>query len=523
MFNILTQPLIRTDRGAYTLPGVLAALARDEVDCFPALRAHQGPSWHMFVVQLAGIALRRSGSSEVFEDERSWLQALRNLTPQFSEDEPWHLVIDDWSIPAFFQPPVPDGVPLKSHVPTPDAIDLLITAKNHDLKQSIARNGQPEDWLFALVSLQTGEGYGGRGNQGIARMNGGSASRSMFALAPLPENSVKMMSPRLGGRFKRDVAALLSTYQSEIAEYDFYSESGVSLTWVESWPEGVALQLKDLDIWFIDVCRRVRLVSSNGMLSGFKGNSVAPRIDAKHLNGALGDPFTPTHKTEKKSLTVSKSGFDYTKLVEILFSGEWRLPILARLAPSDAKGVPICLMAEAIVHGNSKTDGFKSRILPINGERFSILGTESQRLNKIAKSQIEDVDVFNKAIGGSLALAAAGGDRERRQKEHYKYAREAQDHFDQSVDSIFFKHLWEILDAQDGSAGALDAAKLRWSKVLYGFALTAFDNALPGVPCAGVFRPRAESRARRSFIGSVRYHYPELFEKSEKEGVDHAA
>lgn len=70
MYNLLTQPLIRAHR-QLTLPGLLAALARDEVDSFPALRPHQGPSWHMFLAQLAALALRRSGKTEIFEDEET--------------------------------------------------------------------------------------------------------------------------------------------------------------------------------------------------------------------------------------------------------------------------------------------------------------------------------------------------------------------------------------------------------------------------------------------------------------------
>ena len=106
----------------------------------------------------------------------------------FPDDEPWRLVVDDRSKPAFLQPPVPKDVTLNKDVATPDALDLLITARNHDLKQAIARRADPEDWIFALVSLQTGEGYGGGsgGYQGIARMNGGWSSRPMMALAPAP-------------------------------------------------------------------------------------------------------------------------------------------------------------------------------------------------------------------------------------------------------------------------------------------------------------------------------------------------
>ena len=46
---------------------------------------------------------------------------------------------------------------------------MLITSRNHDLKQEWwPRGASGEDWIFALVSLQTAEGYGGAGNQGIS-------------------------------------------------------------------------------------------------------------------------------------------------------------------------------------------------------------------------------------------------------------------------------------------------------------------------------------------------------------------
>jgi len=165
MFNLLAQPIISAaPLGPLTLPGVLAALARDEVDDFPALRAHQGMFWHMFLVQLAALALHGAGETEIPGDEETWRRLLRGMTKEFPDDEPWCLVVEDWSKPAFMQAAVPDGVKLGNPVPSPDALDLLITSKNHDLKQAVARSAAPEEWLHALVTLQTGEGYGGAGN-----------------------------------------------------------------------------------------------------------------------------------------------------------------------------------------------------------------------------------------------------------------------------------------------------------------------------------------------------------------------
>ena len=180
--NLLITPTIQTNRGALTLPGLFAAMARGEVTDFPALRPHQRPAWHMFLVQLAVLA--RSGQNGALpEDEETWRANLRALTPEFDDDAPWHLIGEDPAKPAFLQPPDPGGLKW-SDVATPDALDMLITSRNHDLKREIAHNATPQDWLFALVSLQTMEGFGGAGNYGIARMNGGSSSRAMIGLAP---------------------------------------------------------------------------------------------------------------------------------------------------------------------------------------------------------------------------------------------------------------------------------------------------------------------------------------------------
>ena len=522
MYNLLTQPLIQAaPDGRLTLPGLLAALARDEVDSFPALRPHQGPSWHMFLVQLAALALRGSDEHHVFTDESAWLAALRDLTPGFAEDEPWHLVVNDRTRPAFLQPPVPEGVTLKNPVPTPDALDLLITSKNHDLKQSIAQQAEPEDWLFALVSLQTGEGYGGAGNQGIARMNGGSSSRPMLTLAPLPAGTDKTITPRPGARFRRDVTVLLETRESESERYDFYAENGIGLAWLSRWAEGDQLQVKDIDLWFIEVCRRVRLTMVGGVMSGRKGTSNATRINAKHMNGALGDPFAPVHKIENKNFTLAGRDFDYRTLTELMLSGDWDMPLLARSARCDGEGETMALVAEALARGNSKTEGFKSRILPISGTVSRALGARREQLHELAMAQAETIAVFDKAIGAGLALVAARGDRGTLKKDHYAYAGEAKNGFDRAVDGIFFDYLWDRLAAQDKGREALAAERLRWAKALRDFAKIAFEAVLPGIPCTGIFRPRAEARARSAFYGTIRHHYPELFDHPERE--DHHA
>ena len=63
------------------------------------------------------------------------------MTPGYPDDEPWQLVVDDITKPAFMQPPASSAErekDYKSSVATPDELDMLVTSKNHDLKAAVA-------------------------------------------------------------------------------------------------------------------------------------------------------------------------------------------------------------------------------------------------------------------------------------------------------------------------------------------------------------------------------------------------
>lgn len=514
-FNLITEPLINTAPNTLaSLPELLARLTRDEVESYPSLRPHQAPAWHMFLVQLAALALNRVAMDVLPDKEEEWARALRGLTPDFPKDEPWCLVVEDESKPAFMQPPIPEGVNLSNSVSTPDALDLLITSRNHDLKQAVAQKAEAEDWVFALISLQTGEGFGGAKNYGIVRMNGGSSSRPMLGLAPLRQKDSKLIWPRPGLWFRRDLTVLLATREEETANYGYLgytAKDGLGLTWTVPWPDGEQLRLQSLDIWFIEVCRRIRLSMQDGQIIGFRGTSSAPRIAAKGMNGAIGDPWAPVHKTESKSLTLSGGDFDYRRLVDLLFSGDWNMPLLAQPASSDSGNGTLALIAQALSRGNSKTEGFKSRILPIGGEIARALGPRRKELHELALQQIEEIGKLDKVIRAALALVAAGGDSEKRRKEHYAFAKDASAAFDHAADEIFFQHLWVRFEAQENGLDALQAQQQEFARELFTRAKTIVEAAIPSVPCSRLFRPRAEARARQFFQRAVRNSFPELF------------
>ena len=493
--NLLTRPVITTSNGPkQSLPAMMNDMARGSIRSFPRLRPHQRPAWHMFLVQLAALAITRSGRDEVPEDESGWRSALRELTPGYASDEPWRLVAASRDVPAFMQPPDPGGLKWSTKS-TPDALDMLITARNHDLKQSVAAQAEPEDWAFALVSLQTCEGYGGRGNQGIARMNGGSSSRPMLGLVPANDRDHCVHASR---HWLRDLHVLLANRMRGDTDV-LGTPGGHALLWLTTWPERSRLELNALDPWFIEVCRRVRLVSDKGGLIAECANAEVPRTNAKAFHGNVGDPWTPIERKGGKSLTISHRGFDYKRICDLLYSGNWEIPVLARPTSQDAGDM--LLLAEAISRGNSKTEGFKSRTIPVPSSRLRMF--TSAEVGQLAEAQTKEIEAFDIALRDGLALVAAGGDRDAIKRGHYGYTNPPRARFDRAADAIFFPRLWARAEAAIKPREP-DQVQHAFLAELKKEADRVFAESLPQMPCRAIHRKRAEARGRRRYEGVLR-------------------
>lgn len=470
-------------------------MAKGEVRGFPAMRPHQRPAWHMFLVQLGALAAWSAQYDELPDDTDAWASALRGLTPDYPNDEPWRLFVEDRSSPAFLQPPDPGNLRWPS-VSTPDELDLLISSKNHDVKKAVARKATPEDWVFALVSLQTCEGYGGAGNHGIARMNGGSSSRPMLGLAP---SKARDLSVDPAAWWRRDALQLIS--KRNLGENLPIGETGgPALLWCLDWPEANQLDVRHLDPWFIEVCRRVRLTYSGNEIRAERATSKVARIHAKANKGNVGDPWAPVHRAEEKALTLSGGDFDYARLCELLFSGDWEVPRLASAESGDTDDM--LLVAEALSRGNSKTEGFKSRVINVPGNVLPFFSSDTA--SSLSKAQIAEIKAFDSALRNALALVAAGGNRDNIDKKHYAHTHPARRQFDRAADRIFFPNLWRRLSVATQSPDAEFKAKCEFLAELRESAEAVLERALPSMPCAAISRPRAEARARREFRAALR-------------------
>ena len=513
MLNILTEPLIRFDhsdgnRTGESLPDIYAALMADQVNAFPALRPHQRHAWHAFLVQLGAMAMHRAGVDTPPESAEEWAKLIRGLTSDHPEDEPWQLVVEDITKPAFMQPPASSKdreKDYKSAVATPDELDMLVTSKNHDLKSSVAVQADVDDWIFALITLQTMEGFGGAGNYGISRMNGGLGSRPAFTLTP---------STRPGPHIRRDIEALLERRPSLSDNYPM-TDDGVALLWVNPW-DGTgaeALTLNLLEPFYIEVCRRIRLSSdADVQLFGIRASSKASRIESKAMNGQMGDPWTPIDRKGNKSLTLGSGGFNYRRVTNYLNSEDWELPTLFKPTSPEEH----FLVARAMVRGQGKTAGYHERIIPLRPKFIrSIIGRNSggiQQLGDVARERVDSIGKVKIILRHAIATFAARGEGDNTSPDQRALADPWSDRLDEIMDTRFFEDLQDEFDADDTS----ERRSIRNDWLLYTVIKNAhaiLNDAQDALPCPAIYRFKARVHSEGVFEGRIRGRngFPDLF------------
>lgn len=517
MFNILTEPVIRMDNapGAHveaSLPDVYAALMQDEVAAFPALRPHQRHAWHAFLVQLGAMAMYRAKVDTPPDDAGTWTELIRRLTPEFPDDEPWQLVMDDITKPAFMQPPASDWVDYneKDLFPTPDALDMLDTAKNHDLKTAVGIDAKAEDWIFSLIVMQTMNGQVGRGNYPIARMNSGDGSRTAFSVTP---------SSSPGIHLRRDMLAMLAR-QSEIIDNLPFRWDGLGLLWTKLWDgrKTEALPLSDLHPFYIEVCRRRRLcVDTDGHLYAMKAASDYRRIEAAKNNGVVGDPWTLVDLRDKKgnkALTLQIGGFTYRRIVDYLTSGDWEPPALSQ--PAMGEPAVQLLMRGIRRKKGGQTEGYYERSIPIRGKtRRAMLGASNTQdlveLGRIAQDRIEQIGIVQTILTDSVATFIAHGrslrsllPNERRRVRND--AKTWSNRLDTKVDAEFFDALQDEFEMY----GNAERERIRNEWLMNGkdgvidHARNILHDAEDSLPCPALYRYRARVNAEGLFEGRMR-------------------
>jgi CRISPR system Cascade subunit CasA len=510
MHNLITDPVITlllAERAVEaSLPQTLALLMQNTVLDFPGLRPHQAPAWHAFLVQLAFLATE---NADLPNDADEWAAALRALTAEWQQDEPWCLLARP-DAPAFLQSAA--GASLDAYgttIDTPDALDTLVTSKNHDLKAERMRGASPQDWLFALVTLQTTEGVMGAGKYGIMRMNGGYGSRPFMGIQPIGNP---------GARLRRDLLALRrGQRQLRTLTEAFSAEAGIRLAWLEPWDGTRPLAVDALHPLVIEICRRVRLVAGpDGRLHGRGTGTAKRRVDADVLKGVTGDPWAPVEdgKDGLKVFSVTADGFGWRRMRELLLSGsgderKFHRPLLAQPVPEDDGAVEI--VATALARGQGKTEGFHRRSIPVQN-RFALqaLGEEGEARRHLSRAAHALTAAAMAASGRCLRpalflLLQKGPDSAK--LDRASTAAQVQpwmQQFDRLIDQNFFDHLWPCAESEAATATALD----RWAAFLHDKARHVFDQAAEAAPHTDQRRIFALVRAHDLLRNALHKHLP---------------
>jgi CRISPR system Cascade subunit CasA len=516
VFDLLKDDLIgiRMDTGAQhvSIPALLGHLAAGQVEGYTGLRAHQADPWHMFLVQLAASVLAHSPEHQAPRDPSFWREGLLKLSE--GRASAWHLIEPDVTQPAFLQHPWSaleseakdfglqaqrgDWL-IDAKARTPDELDVLVTSKNHDVKAQRLDANDPQAWLYALILYQTTGGFLGAGNYGVIRMNGGFGSRSTVAW---------VTERHVARRFISEVAAL-EHQRSQVIKTFCYRDRGVSLTWLKPWDRmSHQYTLTDLDPWFIEACRRVRLwTDKQGRTVALGGTSKARQIGPKSIeNGDVGDPWLPINiegkKNARSALTVSSNGFTPQLVTNLLFEQGFELTTLQK--PS-ARSAPGWFVASVLVRGQGTTDGFHRLEVPIPAKVRMTLAKPidddaRQTLAKAARGFLGDAKDISAALRMAVMVQIEGGsqtpDFDRDAVKRWVEPTTAR--FAAAWHHAYFRTLWRVADE------SLEIVQENWRAELLRGAEKLLRETIARLPGLAGRRWRADAQARRTFFGALK-------------------
>lgn len=494
--NLLYDPLFRvlTEAGPeeVSLPTLLELFGEDAVRQLVGIQRYQADAFHVFLAYLGGAVLARRGDTSPVQAADYWRTGLMELAGP-SGAHAWALVGDNPQVAAFMQPPLPKGAKPTTAVSTPDKLDLLQTAKNHDIKQNRANKPHPDEWIYALISLQTMSGFMGKGNQGISRMNSGFGNRPIVEV---------IRSRRPGKRWADAVTRLLNHREVVLAEPFGYDPNGLVLLWTEPWDGNEQLSLAALDPFYIEICRRVRLVKSGLAVYAETYSANKTRIAAKELNGVVGDPWLPVDLSgtgDPKAWTVSSRGLTAELMRRLIFREDFRLSALQ--VPSPGWTGPVWFTVSVLVRGQGTTDGFYEWEILIPKERVKfIFGPRRESLAELSRIAITHAgNMQNRVLKPAVFELMQGGpqqlrfDHDASQAWWTRCARQ----FEQGWSEDYFPWLFSVPEDFD-----LDLEERRWVSSLRDHALKVLDDVEASMPSHSGRWYRAVTAMRNRFWGA---------------------
>jgi len=291
-----------------------------------------------------------------------------------------------------------------------------------------------------------------------------------------------------------------------------YRADGIVLIWMIPWDLDSPLSLSQLDPFFIEIARAVRMTSTENSLRALGAGSAGVRIAAKDLKGVLGDPWTPIvdDGKELKAWTVM-SRFSPKDLRDLVFGDErLRIPFMQRPDPARASHSHTLKLSVLAPGGMGKTNGYHETHIRIPGKAAGFLckpGPERDRLASRSKESLTKAgEIQNRVLKTALySLLEAGPEKINFDKREVSaWVNRAIECYAEAWARDFFPRLWESLDQDD------ETARQAWLEYLSDLAWTVLQDAIDRLPLRTGRGYRSRVRAEGTFYGCLYHLFPSL-------------
>jgi CRISPR system Cascade subunit CasA len=274
--------------------------------------------------------------------------------------------------------------------------------------------------------------------------------------------------------------------------------------------------MEELDPFFIEVCRRVRLTATEqGRLAALARPANAPRVASQALKGNLGDPWVPINqgKGDRSSLTVSGNGFDYRLAQRILCELELKRPLSMKELPGEHGDDSEIHMA-VLVRGQGKTEGLHERVIPLPGSVAAYLSFDEEEpdstLADLSQEMVEFAGEARKVLRQAVLVYLQGPENPNFKKPD---ANPTIDGYDRRIDEEFFNHLFETPNI--GS----DEVIHRWQMFLRDEALRRARDVWHRTLPPSARREKARVASEAVLFGGLRKRLPEAFPENDSKEV----
>ena len=299
-------------------------------------------------------------------------------------------------------------------------------------------------------------------------------------------------------------------------------ESGIGLLWVIPW-DGTKVEARlsdELEPFYVEICRRVRLRWSLGKMTAVRANSDDRRI--VDVKGLTGDPWMPvSNNTNPKGTPpafLTQRRFGYERVVDGLFSADWKQPFL--LSPTSSgigSSGDMELVARGMVRGKGGTAGYHEKVIPLRHRTLQVFGRPGGReeLGDLARKRVERIGIVKGILSHAVSVFAAGGKTTDIADEHRARANKWAHKLDEIVDKDFLEDLQEEVNAVDG-----DRVHNEWLRKVIRGTYALLYIAADSLPCPSIHRYKARAEAERLFDMRIKQSLPFLFDDGDKESEE---